>query len=123
MDQLIEDTDLRYGTLDFLYVIIRNEGLSQKKLSEHLRIGKATTAKAVKTLVDLDYVTRSKSLKDKRVNELYLTKNGIQISNRVVQVFEKLKMIYIKGFKETEYKEMENSLNKVLNNILMEINK
>jgi len=121
MDQLLKDTNLSSGTLDFLYVIINNEGLSQKELSEQLRIGKATTAKAVKRLEDLDYITRNKSETDKRVYELYLTAKGQAISEQVNQIFEKLKMIYVGDFQDSEYDVLVKSLNKVLDNIVSEI--
>ncbi len=70
------DLNIRSGQHDFLYVISKNEGISQKELSEFLYVGKSTTAKAVKNLVENDYVKRIQDENDKRIYRLYLTDAG-----------------------------------------------
>ena len=52
----LKDLDIKSGQHDFFYIISKNEGISQKELSEYLYVGKSTTAKAVKNLVKNHYV-------------------------------------------------------------------
>jgi DNA-binding MarR family transcriptional regulator len=57
-------------------VISKNEDISQKELSKFLYVDKSTTAKAVRNLVENDYVKRVQDENDKCIYKLYLTEEG-----------------------------------------------
>ncbi|WP_242841940.1 MarR family winged helix-turn-helix transcriptional regulator [Clostridium beijerinckii] len=63
------DLNIKSGQHDFFHVISKNQGISQKELSEFLYVGKSTTAKAVKNLMKNNH----------RVYRLYLTEKGKEV--------------------------------------------
>lgn len=65
--------DIGYGHIAFISALSWRESLSQEELSEVLSIDKTTTARAIKTLVELGYVSRSTDPADKRIYHLSLT--------------------------------------------------
>ncbi len=112
-----QDYGIGSGQHDFFYVISKNEGITQKELSNILNIGKATTAKAVKSLLEGGYIIREKNMEDKRFNRLYLTEKGKQIAPIINSTFKEMIEIYANGFLEEEYIHILNSLKKILNNV------
>lgn len=110
--------DIKNGQYDFFLVISLNEGISQKQLSEHLHIGKSTTAKAVKNLVSKGYVTKLKDEKDGRVDHLFLTDKGRKETPFVEAIFEENQRVAARGLTETERGQLLFLMNKVLNNFV-----
>lgn len=98
----LKDLDIKSGQHDFFYVISKNEGISQKELSEYLYVGKSTTAKAIKNLVKNDYVEVKKDKDDKRVHRLYLTKKGKETTPIIESVFTEITETFTKGLTEEE---------------------
>lgn len=68
--------DLGSGQYVFLGTLAKHEGISQKELSELIKIDKTTTTKAVKKLEAEGYIERRTDPNDKRYNHLYLTERG-----------------------------------------------
>lgn len=110
--------EIKNGQYDFFLVISLNEGISQKQLSEHLHIGKSTTAKAVKNLVSKGYVTKQKDEKDGRVDHLFLTDKGRKEAPFVEAIFEENQRVAARGLTETERDQLLFLMNKVLNNFV-----
>ena len=98
----LKDLDIKSGQHDFFYVISKNEGISQKELSEYLYVGKSTTAKAVKKLVKNHYVEVKKDEHDKRVHRLYLTKKGKETAPIIESVFTEITETFTKDLNEEE---------------------
>lgn len=117
LNKKLEGFDIGSGQHDFLYVISNNEGISQKELSDSLKIGKATTAKAVKNLMKSGYINREKDIKDKRFYKLYLTEKGRAIKPLVNSTFQELIEVYSKGFTVEERIQVLKVLEKILDNV------
>jgi DNA-binding MarR family transcriptional regulator len=113
----LKDLPIRSGQQDFFYVVSINEGITQKELSEHLYIGKSTTAKAIKNLVDSGYIRKEKDEKDKRSDRLYLTEKGREISPRIQQGFIEVVNVAMKDLSDEEIETSIILLNKILNNV------
>ena len=77
LEKQCDDLDIGYGQLAFIRALSRRDGLSQEELSEVLSIDKTTTARAIKTLVELGYVSRSPDSTDGRIYHLSLTAKAI----------------------------------------------
>lgn len=60
----------------FLLSLYRKDGTTQDELSTYLYIDKSATARAIKSLEEKGYVTRSKDDIDKRCNRVYLTEKA-----------------------------------------------
>ncbi|MCX7709936.1 MAG: MarR family winged helix-turn-helix transcriptional regulator [Clostridia bacterium] len=123
MNSKLADIDIKHGQHDFFYFISRNEGISQKELSSALFIGKSTTAKAVKNLINSGYITREQDEKDRRYNRLFLTEKGKQIIPKINSTFTELLNIYLKDLSEYEYEQTLQVLKKILNCIHKERDK
>ncbi len=63
----------------FLMVLSCHDGISQEQLSEHIRLDKATTAKAIKRLENEGYVRREVDPRDKRAYKVFLTDKGVEV--------------------------------------------
>ncbi len=64
------------GQYLFLIAIHKAEGISQKDLTKKLNVDKATTAKALHKLEELNYIERIKDPMDKRFYCIHLTQKG-----------------------------------------------
>ncbi|GGI65776.1 MarR family transcriptional regulator [Enterococcus alcedinis] len=116
----LKDLNIKSGQHDFFYVISKNEGISQKELSEYLYVGKSTTAKAVKNLVKNNYVEVKKDEHDKRVHRLYLTEKGRETAPVIDAVFLEIVDIFTKDLTEEEKDVTYNVLKKILHTIYEE---
>ncbi|MEW9124146.1 MAG: MarR family winged helix-turn-helix transcriptional regulator [Thermotaleaceae bacterium] len=110
--------DIKNGQYDFFLVISLYEGISQKEVSEHLHIGKSTTAKAVKNLVSKGYVRKEKDEKDGRVDHLFLTDKGRKEAPFVEAIFEENQRVAEIGLTKAESNQLLFLMNKVLNNFV-----
>lgn len=116
----LKDLDIKSGQHDFFYIISKNEGISQKELSEYLYVGKSTTAKAVKNLVKNHYVEVKKDEHDKRVHRLYLTKKGKETAPIIESVFTEITETFTKDLNEEETEQTYTVLKKILHTIYEE---
>ncbi|WP_042277437.1 MarR family winged helix-turn-helix transcriptional regulator [[Clostridium] dakarense] len=123
MNYKLRDLDIKSGQQDFFYVISKNEGISQKELSEYLYVGKSTTAKAVKSLVKNNYVKVERDENDKRIHRLYLTQKGRETIPKIESVFLELTDIFTKDLSEYEKDQTLIVLKKILNTLYEEKNK
>lgn len=117
------DLNIRSGQHDFLYVISKNEGISQKELSEFLYVGKSTTAKAVKNLVENNYVKRIQDENDKRIYRLYLTESGKKVIPKIDATFLELVAIFSKNLSKKEEEQTVIILKRILHTISEEKHK
>lgn len=116
----LKELDIKNGQYDFFYVISRNEGISQKQLSEHLQISKSTTAKAIKSLIGKGYVKKEKDSVDNRIEHLYLTETGHEVTPLVAEIFEENIRTATRGLSAAELKQLIFLMNKVLENVVSE---
>ncbi len=110
----LADIDIKSGQQDFLFAISKNEGISQKELSTTLYVGKSTTAKAVKNLINSGYITREQDMADKRYNRLYLTEKGKAIAPRMSATFSEIMNIFARGLSDDEFEQTLILLKKIL---------
>ena len=116
----LTNLDIKNGQYDFLYVISLEQGITQTQLSTYLRIGKSTTAKAVKSLVTKGYVEKRKNEKDARVDHLYLTEKGQKIAPRVAAIFRENLSVASRGLSEAQQTQLLDLMDMVLQNLVTE---
>lgn len=117
INKKLENEGIKSGQHDFLYVIIKNQGISQTAMCEILNVGKPTVTKAVNSLVRSGYVVKEKSIEDQRCYQLYLTNKGEEISPLIKETFDELNQIFKKNLSEEEYNQTLYGLKIVLENI------
>lgn len=106
------------GQYMFMIHLYKNDGISQEALSELINIDKGTTAKAIKKLEELSFITRSKDEKDKRVNRIYLTPKAINIKDDFFKVLSQWENILTSELNQEEITNGLNILNKISKNII-----
>ena len=116
----LRDIPIRGGQHDFLYVISKREGITQKELSQELYVDKSTTAKAVKSLVSLGYIRKETSPDDKRFEKLYLTEKGQEIKEHIQNTFLELVEIATKSLSAKEAEEAVRLLKTILDGLIEE---
>lgn len=104
------------GQYQFLLKIYKNDGLSQKQLSENFCIDKATTAKAIKKLIDEQYIIRIDDKFDKRVNRIYITDKGKILVPIIMNILKDVDKKLNDGFSEHERLNGTILLKKFFNN-------
>ncbi|NMM63947.1 MarR family transcriptional regulator [Clostridium sp. P21] len=105
------------GQYIFLSAIYNNEGISQKELTNLIKIDRATTAKALKKLEKSGYVDIIQDTEDKRYHKLYLTKKGIEFIPVLNSIQHDLTNMLNIGMSHEQYTETLKSLNLILNNV------
>ncbi|AFS78290.1 HTH-transcriptional regulator, MarR family [Gottschalkia acidurici 9a] len=116
----LKDLKISSGQQDFFYAISKNEGISQKELSEYLYVDKSTTAKAVKNLVENKYVKRKHDENDRRIYRLYLTEKGKEVIPKIEATFLEILDVFTKDLTEKEKEQTLENLKKILNSIYEE---
>jgi len=116
-------SELGFGSGQYLFFnhISHSEGITQKELSLRLAIDKATTAKAVKKLVELDYIKAVTGQEDRRCQNLFLTDKGSEILPQVRSILKETKDILHKGFSDREIKLSLEFMDRMLSNITDEV--
>jgi DNA-binding MarR family transcriptional regulator len=94
--------DVGYGHIAFIRALSRRDSLSQEELSEVLSIDKTTTARAIKTLVELGYVARSPDSTDRRIYRLSLTAKAKAITPLIKESLRTLSEVLSSGLSENE---------------------
>ncbi|MDF2879802.1 MAG: transcriptional regulator [Clostridiaceae bacterium] len=104
------------GQYQFLLKIYKSDGLSQKQLSEDFCIDKATTAKAIKKLIDEQYIVRIDDKFDKRVNRIYITDKGKMLIPIIKNILKHIDNKLNDGFSQEERLKGTLLLKKFFNN-------
>ena len=117
INQKLKNYDIRSGQHDFLYVIMKNEGITQIEMCNLLNVGKPTVTKAVNNLVKHGYVIREKNIEDKRSYRLFLTNKGKEIAPTINETFDELTEIYKNNLTEEEYHQILQGLEIILKSI------
>ena len=104
---------ITHEQLVILKIMSCNEGISQKELAEKLDRDKTSIARSINVLEKDHKVVRVNNMEDKRINSLYLTKDGKELLNEMQPIFEDLKNEIQKGFTDDEIENVVSFLKKI----------
>ena len=105
------------GQYIFISAIHKNPGISQKDLTNLIKIDRATTAKALIKLEANGYVNRITDKDDKRYNQLYLTQKGIEFIPILNEILDDLTAVLSQGMDSDEYSKTIDSLKIIFDNV------
>ncbi|MCF6341330.1 MAG: MarR family transcriptional regulator [Bacteroidales bacterium] len=94
--------DMTHEQLVLLMIISREKGINQKELAQNLDRDKTSIARSISKLERNHKVVRIQTAGDKRINNLYLTKEGIQLLNDIRPVVKALRTQLKQGFSPEE---------------------
>lgn len=86
MNLRLKKYDLTAAEQPFLLYLYHSDRISQEDLSNYLLIDKASTARAIQSLIRKGYVRKEKSQTDKRYNIISLTDKANACQNEIYQI-------------------------------------
>ena len=103
------------GSCQYLFImtLYHNDGASQEKISDCLKIDKTTTAKAIKKLEDGKFVIRVVDSEDKRAYKVYLTQKALDLVPFIQETMKKWENFVIADVPESERALLEKLLNRM----------
>lgn len=111
----LDDVQITYGELTYIYNIKFYPGISQRELAETLFVSEANIAKMVKKLVNKGLVEKRKDENNKSRNILFLTDKGEEVFikiNVLTCVWERKITKKLSNDKYFEFKEILYELSK-----------
>lgn len=98
----ISADDLHSSHYAFVLAICRNEGRSQEELAKELCLNKSTVARALNSLEEKGYITRTPLPQDKRQFSVYPTKKMIDVLPEVKKASEEWMLLLSDGIAPEE---------------------
>lgn len=86
------------------------QGISQIEIARNTGKDRASISRIIKNLKNKDLLTKTHNEDNKRANKVYLTPNGLELSDRIISVY---KDVYNKQF-EGIYEQEMNLLKEIL---------
>lgn len=115
LDKVLRKYDLSSGSCPYLFMLEKNEGISQSQISKEIGNDKAMSTRTITRLIEKGYILKIQDEKDSRAYKLYLTekaKNTMPSIHGEIQLITKL---ITKDLEEDEKEITLKSLKKILN--------
>lgn len=112
----LKDYNIGRGQYIFLIALYEKDGISQEQLTDYLKIGKCTTARALKKLEENQYIIRKQDLMDKRAYKVYLTEKAYEVKPVIDLILTEWADILSYNFSEEEKKIALNMFEKMAEN-------
>ncbi|MHB1376733.1 MAG: MarR family winged helix-turn-helix transcriptional regulator [Candidatus Humimicrobiaceae bacterium] len=112
----VEQFNIGSGQYVFLLALYKKDGISQEEISGHLKIDKATTAKAIKKLEKEGYVKRDINSEDRRAFKVFLTQKAFDIKPEIHKILRNWADVLSEGFSEDEKKSVSELLGRMAKN-------
>lgn len=98
-----DNLNLKQSETDILrYLYYEGDGVNQKLLEHKLGLDKATISRAVKTLLEKNFLKRKKSELDGRVYLIYLTQKGKEFEAEFREVYDSWFNLFLSDIEENE---------------------
>nr|WP_314462064.1 MarR family transcriptional regulator [uncultured Clostridium sp.] len=118
LDKTLKKYDLSSGSFRYLFIMEKNEGLCQSRISELIGHDKAMSARTINRLTELGYVVRIEDQLDSRAYKLYLTDKARLILPEIREEIKKLTGLITEDLTQEEKEITLSSLVKILNKTL-----
>jgi DNA-binding MarR family transcriptional regulator len=110
------------GQWRFLRVLWREDGLTQRELSRRVGMREPTTVIALKSLERSGFVTREKSVEDRRKVHVFLTPQAKALQAVLLPAVAEVNRIALEGLSEAEVGVLRKALNQVARNLAADAN-
>jgi MarR family transcriptional regulator for hemolysin len=105
------------GQWRFLRVLWREDGLTQRELSHRVGMREPTTVIALKSLERSGFVTRQKSVEDRRKAHVFLTPQARALQAVLLPAVAEVNAIALAGLSDTEVAILRKALTQVGRNL------
>ena len=110
------------GQWRFLRVLWREDGLTQRELSARVGMREPTTVIALKSLERSGFVTRTKSVEDRRKAHVFLTPEARALEAVLLPAVSEVNAIALAGLTDAEVKVLRKALTVVGRNLAADAN-
>ena len=117
LDKVLKKYELSSGCYPYLFILEKNEGISQNKISKELGNDKAMSARTITKLIALGYIFKREDEADSRAYKLYLTEKAKVIIPKIHEEIQKLVDLVTAGLNEEEKLITMDSLKKIMSSI------
>lgn len=114
---MMKETEIHPRQFPLICLVGKQEGISQKKISEMLKISAPTVAVSVKRLEKAGMVERKNDEKDQRVMRIYLTEKGRRLTEAAKMYIEENEKALFRGFSESELCLMKRFFKQMADNL------
>ena len=104
------------GQFSFLMALYHNDGVSQESIAKALRVDKATTARAIKKLMEEGYVYKERNPLDKRVYKVFLTERAKKIKPKIIKILSEWTEFLLSDYTKEERELFTKLLIKIAKN-------
>jgi len=117
LEKVLKQYELSSGSYPYLFILEKNEGISQNKISLELACDKAMSARTITKLIKIGYIDRREDEEDSRAYKLYLTEKAKDIIPKIMEEIHILVNLITTDLNEEEKIITIESLKKILNNV------
>ncbi|MBZ4684057.1 MAG: hypothetical protein PWP46_1796 [Fusobacteriaceae bacterium] len=115
--QELEKIGLYKGQPPVLFMLYKNDGITQNEIAEKMHISKATLTKMLQRMEKNDFITRKKDEKDKRITRVYITEKSIKLKPLIDEKLKNINDTSFNNFSNEEKELMKSLLLKVYFNL------
>ncbi|KKI93584.1 MarR family transcriptional regulator [Bacillus sp. SA1-12] len=100
-----------------MMLLWKQDGLSQNEVAEKLDKDKTNIARMSQGLEQKGFIDRVNCAKDRRIQRLYLTEAGRQLSQQIIPIAESFHETLCKNISEEELRQLRNILSRMRENL------
>ncbi len=113
LDKILKKYDLSSGAYPYLFILEKNEGISQIKISKEIGNDKAMSARTINKLIESNFVYREQDENDSRAYKLYLTPKAKEVIPKIHEEIQIIINLITEDLSEEEMSVTMESLKKI----------
>jgi DNA-binding MarR family transcriptional regulator len=119
IEEMLEEKGLDLSKMQFLLLksVHQKEGICQNDLAFFFNRNKSSLTRAINTLERKNYIARIASKEDRRINQLFITKKGLQMMEKAKPIFFNMVALIESGLSNAEIEATINTLKKIQKNV------
>lgn len=115
---LLEKTGVYPGQPPLLFLLYKNNGQSQKELSNKMGIKPSTITVMINRMEKTDLIERKQDGKDQRISRIFITSNGMEVCKKLLVIHEEIEREVFSNFTSEEKVILRRLLMQVRDNLL-----
>lgn len=113
LDKVLKKYDLSSGAYPYLFILEKNEGISQIQISREIGNDKAMSTRTINKLIEGGFLYRKQDEKDNRAYKLYLTPKSKEIIPKIHEEIQILVDLITEDLSKDEMSVTMESLKKI----------
>lgn len=121
VERWLGHTGVSQGQVPYIAELFDEDELSQDELAARVRVNRAATARALKTLEDKGFVKRRENPDNRRQKLVSLTSKAWAMKDEFLDVIARMNMTLFAGFSDNERARMLSYMDRVMHNAEAEL--